>query len=68
MMAADPDIRGKVTSYKADFGMLIVKFVFEIKKYKKFFIKSCTLIFLFGNGILLQNSLGVIILYLRDYK
>ena len=40
MMAADPDIRGKVTSYKADFGMLIVKFVFERKKYKKFFIKN----------------------------
>lgn len=68
MMAADPDIRGKVTSYKADFGMLIVKFVFERKKYKKFFIKNCILIFLLGHGILLQNSFGVIISYMRDYK
>lgn len=36
MMEADPDIHGKVTSCKADFGMLIVKFVFERKKYKNF--------------------------------
>lgn len=68
MMAADPDIHGKATSYKADFGMLIVKFVFERKKYKKFFIKNCILIFLLGHGILLQNSFGVIISYMRDYK
>jgi len=36
MMEADPDIYDKVISYKADFGMLIVKFVLGRKKYKKF--------------------------------
>ena len=58
MMAADPDIRGKVTSYKADFGMLIVKFVFERKKYKKFFIKNCILIFCSGTVFYYRIVLG----------